>query len=61
MNETMELRYEPVEEGMFPLLGKIYAEAWKGANSAFSTPAHLKKRLSGLKNSLSGRKTSVFS
>lgn len=44
MNETMELRYEPVEEGMFPLLGKIYAEAWKGANSAFSTPAHLKKQ-----------------
>ena len=36
MNETVNLRYEPVGEGQFPLLGKVYAEAWKGSSSAFA-------------------------
>lgn len=44
MNETVNLRYEPVGEKDFPLLGKIYAEAWKGANSAFAAPSHRKKQ-----------------
>jgi endoglucanase len=39
-----ELKFVPVTDGMFPLLGKVYAQAWKGANSFFSTPEHLKKQ-----------------
>lgn len=39
-----ELKFVPVTDSMFPLLGKIYAQAWKGANSFFSTPEHLKKQ-----------------
>ncbi len=39
-----ELKFVPVTDGMFQTLGKVYAEAWKGANSFFSTPEHLKKQ-----------------
>ena len=44
MNETVNLRYEPVGEGQFPLLGKVYAEAWKGSSSAFAPSAYRKKQ-----------------
>ena len=39
-----ELKYLPVTDELFPLLGKVYAQAWKGANSFFSTPGYLKKQ-----------------
>lgn len=39
-----ELKFVPVTDGMFQQLGKVYAQAWKGANSFFSTPEHLKKQ-----------------
>ena len=44
MDRMGTLKTIPVTDELFPLLGKVYAQAWRGANSSFSTPAHLKKQ-----------------